>query len=253
MKKFVVVWMALILSASVFSQRSTNNDYWNTYRYTPKEGMVDDFEKAVAKKMAIFNNTPETAMLTYKIITGPNAGTYERVESDKYPKDYDLDRTNEMDYWNENVGKYVAKTGGQVRWDRMNNASLNFDPEKGTPSKYIQRTTFSVKADQILAFRRYFARMTKVAEKRGWKGVRLLFRIVSGGNRNEFVAVSGFDTHVRPESPKQENTWEEDYNELFGWGSLDEDVRKFDESIEIYGEFRETMILVPELSTGSMK
>jgi len=46
---------------------------------------------------------------------------------------------------------------------------------------------------------------------------------------------------------------EEDYNELFGWGTWTEDLNNFDASLEIYGEFTETMVLVPEMSTGMMK
>jgi len=253
MKNLLLVSIAILFSSSIYCQRSDDNDYWNTWRYKPKEGMVKDFEKAAAKKTAMFNNTPEKAIITYKVVTGPNSGTYERVESNKYAKDYDLDRSAEGDYWNENVGKFIEKSNGQVRWDRMNNASYKYDSTNGKPAKYVQRTTYSVKANGILSFRRFMARLTKVAEKRGWSEGRLLFRIVSGGNRNEFVLVQTFDTYVRPAEPEIETSMEEDYNELFGWGTWTEDLNNFDASLEIYGEFTETMVLVPEMSTGMMK
>ena len=220
MKKLLLFSMALLISASIYSQRNQNNDYWNTWRYTPKEGMVKDFEEAAAKKTAMFNNTPETAIITYLVVTGPNSGTYERVESNKYPKDYDLDRSAEGEYWASNVSKYIAKSNGQVRWDRMNNATLNYDPENSKPAKYVNRTRYNVKSDKILHFRRYMFRMTEVGKKRGWKATRLLFRIVSGGNLNQFVLVTSFDTYQRPTGGQENtNTFEEDYNELFGRGS----------------------------------
>ncbi len=73
---------------------------------------------------------------------------------------------------------------------------------------------------------------------------------------NEFnldaVLAEGFDTYKRAEEPENENTFEEDYNELFGWGSLDEDWQNFDGSLEYWGEQVDMLKLVPEMSTGMM-
>ena len=240
--------MILLLCASVYSQRSNESVYLNTWEYTPKDGMREDFEKAAAKKTAMFNKTPETAITTYRIITGSDSGTYVRVEGNKSAADYDLDRSAEGKYWNDNVSKYVAKAGGQVRWRKLNNGSYDPDPENTTPSKYVQRTFYNVKADKVLHFRRPLTRMTKVAEKRGWGG-RSLYRLVSGGNRNQFVVAAGFDTYKRAESQEFETTAKEDYEELFGWGTWDEDWKKFDASLEYWGEQRDLLQLVPEMST----
>ena len=93
--------------------------------------------------------------------------------------------------------------------------------------------------------------MSKVAEKRGWEG-RSLYRLVSGGNRHLFVVAAGFNTYKRAAEAEQETTAQEDYDELFGWGSWDEDWKNFDESLEYWGEQRDLMQLVPEMSTGMM-
>ena len=95
-------------------------------------------------------------------------------------------------------------------------------------------------------------RLAKVNEKRGRTGSRILFRLISGGNRNQFVVASTFDTYKRGEGQKNENTFREDYDELFGWGSLEEDSQNFDASLEYWGERVETLVLVPEMSTGMM-
>ena len=253
MKNLLLFTLALVMSASLYSQRNDRSDYWNTWEYTAKDGMQQKFMEAAAKKTALFNTTPETAIITYKVITGSNSGMFVRVESGKSPASYDLDRSAEGNYWNENVAKYVAKNGGQVRWQRLNNGSYNYDPENSSPAKYVERTFFNVKADKILHFRRFMTRLSKVGEKRAWKGSRVLFRLISGGNRNQFVLASTFDTYKRTDQLTNENTFEEDYNELFGWGSLDEDSRNFDTSLEYWGEQKETMQLVPEMSTGMMK
>lgn len=249
MKKIVLFAMAILMSIPIYAQRNDNDDYWNRWEYTPKDGMREDFEKAAAKKTDMFNKTPETAIFTYRIITGPSSGTYVRVESNKSPADYDLDRSAEGKYWDDNVSKFVAKNSGQVRMERLNNGSYNYNPETNKPAKYVQRTTFNVKADKIMHFRRFMSRIADVMEKRGAQTTRILFRLESGGNRNQFVLATTFDTFKRDPMPEQENTWREDYDELFGWGSLEEDGNNFDASLEYWGEQVETLQLVPEMST----
>ncbi len=251
--KNLLIGLALIFCVSSYAQRNAENDYWNSWRYTVKKGMSADFEAAVAKKMIMFNNTAETGIITYRVVTGKNSGTYERVESMKYPKHYDMDRTAEGAYWQKNVSKFVESTSGQMRWDRMNNATLNWDPENpGTPSKYLERTTFDVKPSGTLHFRRFVARITKTMEKRGNKNVQLMFRCISGGSDNMFVVVRGWNSYQDRPWTDHDNTFIEDYDEQFGWGTFREDQKNFDAALESWGERTETMELVPSLSTGMM-
>lgn len=250
MKKLVVVSMVLCLSASMFSQRNDNSEYWNTWRYTAKEGMQQKFEDAAAKKTGMFNTTPETAIVTYRFITGSNAGTYMRIEARKSPADYDKDRSAEGNYWRDNVMKYVANNGGQVRWQLLTNGSLNYDAKNpGSPTKFVRMTTYNVKADKVRAFRRWMYRSSKVAEKRGNKNTRMLFRLHSGGNRNQFVVAFSYESHKRTDVREHENSWGDDYNELFGRGTVDEDSKNFDAALEFWGEETETLQLIPEMST----
>ena len=248
MKRSVLLAMALALSTCIYSQRSDDPVFWNTWEYTAKADMRADFEKAAAEKTAMFNKTPETAISTYRIITGPDSGSYLRVEGGKTAADYDLDRSAEGAYWNDNVAKFLAKNGEHVRWRRLNNGSYDPDPENTTPSKYAQRAFFNVKADKVMHFRRAMYRISKVAEKRGWEG-RSLYRLVSGGNRHLFMTAAGFDTYKRAASQEMETTAEEDYNELFGYGSWDEDWKNFDKALEYWGEQRDLLQYVPEMST----
>ena len=214
--------------------------------------MADDFIKAATKKTATFNSGAENAIITYRYVTGYKTGSYLRVQGDKSAADYDLDRSAEGKYWNDNVAKFVSNTSGQQRWQRLNNGSYNYDPDNpNPPSKIIQKTTFSIKPDKTGHFRRFMSRIAKMFEERNFDGSRVLYRLISGGSRNEFVLITTFDTYQRTGEQQQfENTFEQDYNSLFGGGSLDEDGDNFDASIEFYGETRETLHLVPEMSTG---
>lgn len=251
MKKQVLIILTFCLSTVVFGQRNSNQEYWNTWRYTPKTDMVQKFESAVALKTKTFNSSPELGIFTYKVITGPNTGVYERVEANKKPADYDMDRSVEGAYWDKNVAKYIGKEEGQKRWTRLKNGSYNFDPESSTPSKYITRTVYDVKADKIMHFRRFMSRVTEIMTLREMDINVLLFRLQSGGNRNQFVRVVGFSSYERV-MKSSETTWEDDYNKLFGWGSWSEDISNLDASIEMYGENTETLQLMPQLSSGMM-
>jgi hypothetical protein len=252
--KNLFLTLAIIFCASLSAQRNADNDYWNSWRYTPKQGKTADFEAAVAKKMQMFNNSPETAIMTYKIVTGRNSGAYERVEAMKYPKDYDKDRTAEGKYWEENVSEFIEESSGQMRWDRINNATLNWDAENpGTPSKYLERTTFDVKPGGVMHFRRFMYRVTKMREKRGNKNTQLMFRCISGGSENMFVLVRGWNKYQDVPWIEQENTFMEDYDKEFGWGTYMEDYNNFNAALESWGERTESMELVPSLSTGTMK
>ena len=95
--------------------------------------------------------------------------------------------------------------------------------------------------------------MAKVAEKRGWDAGRSLFRLVSGGNRNQFVLAITFNAYKRNEGPEMETSMEDDYDELFGWGTRREDGKNFDASLEYWGEDVETLKLVPSMSTRITK
>lgn len=251
--KNLLIGLALIFCASLNAQRSADNDYWNSWRYTPKQGMAEEFEAAVAKKMEMFNNSAESGIVTYKIVTGRNSGTYERVESMKYPKDYDIDRTSEGKYWQKNVSKFIEKTSGQMRWDRINNMTLNWDPENpGTPSKHLERTTYDVKSGKVTHFRRFLYRATETMKKRGNKDMHLMFRCISGGNDNMFVIVRGWNNYQDKPWSEHDTTFKEDYDDQFGWGAFDDDRQNFYDALENWGKMTETMDLVPSLTTGMM-
>lgn len=249
MKKLVFFTMAILMSISIYAQRNDEDVYWNTWEYTPKDGMREDFEKAAAKKTAMFNKTAETAIVTYRIITGSSSGTYVRVETNKSPADYDLDRSAELKYWSDNVNNFVAKSSGQVRWQKLNDGTVNYDPKNTTLAKYVQRTTYNVKADKIMHFRRFMTRVGQVIVKRGGKDPRILSRLQSGGNRNLFKLATTFNTYKQEPMPEQEKTWSEDYEAMFGYGSWDEDLNNYRASLEYWGEQVETLELVPEMST----
>ena len=255
MKKLFLFSLALAISVSMFSQRSSGDNavYWNVWQYQAKEGKVQDFMEAAAEKTAKFNATPERAMSTYRIATGRNTGTFVRISGPHKAADFDVDRSAEGKYWQENVGKYVGNNLGLQRWVQLNDATMNFSPGEGSPANYFEQTFYDVKQGKVGDFRRFQYRVVENMKKRNVPARRALFRLISGGNTNLFVVVTFFDTYKQEPNPQNENRWEDDYNDLFGRGSWDQDLENYRASFEDWGVMRETLQLIPQMTTGMMQ
>ena len=71
MKKSILFTLSILFCISLNSQRNANAEYWVSFTYQPKKGMVEEFEKAVADKTAKYN-AEENAIFAFQIMTGGN-------------------------------------------------------------------------------------------------------------------------------------------------------------------------------------
>ena len=82
--------------------------------------MSVEFEKAAALKTKKFNSTPETAISTYRVMTGPDQGKYERIQGNKNISWFNEGNQNGgINYWRKNVGQYIEKNDGRIIWWRI--------------------------------------------------------------------------------------------------------------------------------------
>ena len=138
--KFKILLFTVLLSTTLtFTQRNPNATYMTSFVYKAKDGMVEKFEKAAEKKTKMFNKEEGSIIYTYQVLTGNNAGVYERYLVGQSSSSYDLDRSEELEYWSENVMPYAEAVGGQMRWQWEEWATVGDQPE---PSKYINKTVF---------------------------------------------------------------------------------------------------------------
>jgi len=234
--KNIYILFAFLVTFSVQSQRNSESTYMSTFAYKAKDGMVDKFEKAVAKKTKMFNSEEGDIILTYKVLTGNNAGVYERYLVGQKSSSYDLDRSDELEYWEKNVAPYADQMGGQVRWLHEEWAAIG---ESGPP-KYLQKTIIRFKPGMGSHIGRRLARTGETWEKRDPNAWRRVFSITSGGDLNLFVVFGGFDTFEN--ALENDSTFEEDYNELFGWEQNSIDSENFFKALrEWNGTVRETL------------
>ena len=228
--KHIYILLAFLITFSVQSQRNPESTYMSTFAYKAKDGMVDKFEKAVAKKTKMFNTEEGSVILTYRVLTGNNSGVYERYLINQKSSSYDMDRSDELDYWDKNVAPYGDPVGGQQRWLLIEGLNIG---EGGAPSKYLQKRILVMKPGEETHVYKYLWRQGQVIQKRFPNSVRRAFRLISGGDTQVIAIFSAYDSH--PRSSDSESSWEEDYNEMFGWEQQEIDSDNMAKSLRDWG------------------
>ena len=252
MKKSILFTLSILFCISLNSQRNPNAEYWISYTYNPKKGMTEEFEKAVADKTKKFNSTEENAFFTFQTLTGNQQGAYQRWQVRKSVGYFDEDRKKEGKYWNDNVDPYIADKSGQKIWVRVKTASYGWD-EGGTPSKYYNQEVVTIKRGKNQDFLKPQRRIKQLFEDNEASWNRAIFKLVSGGNAQQYMIIGGFDNHDRSSnssSNKPEGiSWADLYNEKFGENSWADDWSASNEAIEAWGATSRKLEFRPELSS----
>ena len=71
MKNYLIVF-TFLLSGLIYAQENTGAELWITFEYTPKMGMNQKFETALAEKTKLYNK-PDNAVYTAVLMTGAEA------------------------------------------------------------------------------------------------------------------------------------------------------------------------------------
>ena len=248
MKTKIFMLVALFATTISFSQTNNNANYINTFMYKAKPGMVEKFEKAAAKKTKMYNgdNNP---MLTYKVLTGNNAGAYRRYNVNQSISDYNQDASDEQEYWNKNVMPYGEVVYSQTRWQRYSWG--NQGDQTRSPYKFITETFYTVKPGHVSKFNTFQARVGQVFTEAYPSEGRAVVRLVSGGNRYLFIVFNGFDDYGN--ESQIDSNFQDRYNSMFGINQWDVDLDDFLSSLDYFGSnanSQHTLQFIPELSTN---
>ena len=164
MKNLYFLATVLFTLLLAFSQSSPDAEYWITFEYTPKKGMVSKFI-AIAEKTKLYNKTQETSAYTTKLTSGADAenGRYERIMPRRSIDWFLMDNPAQDKFWMDNVDKYVQNGEGPYVWGRIKELSLNF--EKPEPQRYMRSLTRVMKNGNQDHFWRYLKRYNQVLAK----------------------------------------------------------------------------------------
>lgn len=249
MKRLLIVLILALVCMPAMSQLNPNWEYYRTMRWKANPGQTDNFMKAAGEKTKMFNNTPETAMVTYRIMTGPDQGKFERVSANKTLSQMYSQNPEEMEYWGKNVSEYTNEPSGAKVWWRIKGWSVNWPPENMRPSKYLSVQTLTIKNGNNGNFRRYMNRRMQILKENTSRQMAV-FKISSGSQLLEFRVITFFDDPMNAmgEWKTEDFSMQEAYDDKFGWNAYRTDQELFFQSIEIYGNLVETHQLVPEMS-----
>ena len=96
----------------------------------------------------------------------------------------------------------------------------------------------------------FLGRLKRVYEEHSYTGITAVFRVMSGGNTNEYIICEGFDKYGEFGSyPDTDKTEEELYNEMFGWESYRKDAKAYNDALEMYSRTTERQHFNSKLST----
>ena len=249
MKNYVLIIIIILNSHFGFSQSSPDAEYWITYEYIPKKGMIAKFEQAIAEKTKLYNNTQEMSVFTAKITSGADAenGLYERIMPRKSIDWFLIDNSAENKFWMDNVEKYIQKGEGPYIWARVKELSLNF--EKPEAQRYMRSLTRVMKNGNQDHFWRYLERYKQVLAKVRPEIRWAVFYLDSGGNANTVRIITTYNDIRLPQGASDGENIQEAYNEIYGDGSWKNDFQLYNESLLEWSREQYNASFMPGLST----
>ena len=234
MKSKIILLVALFVTTIGYSQRSPNNTYLTSFLYEAKAGMIDKFESAAAKKTKMFNSEEGNIIWTYRVLTGPAQGQYVRFLINQSSEDYGQDKSEEYGYWEENVSKYANSVSGAQHW-RLNEPLSVGDDSTDAP-KYLERSTVvMIPGMETNVYRALYRQGVIMDKVYSGSTVRRVFTLVSGGNTQTIASFRAFNEFPHWGNLTEDQSWEDLYNEEFGWQQFDTDSQAYDNSIREWG------------------
>ena len=228
MKSKIILLVALFVTTMGYSQRNPNQSYLTSFVYEAKQGMTEKFESAAAKKTKMFNSEEDNTIWTYRVTSGPSQGQYVRFLINQSSEDYGQDSSEELAYWEKNVSPYANVVSGAQHWSLIEGLNVG---EDSPAAKYLERSTVVVKPGQQSHVRKYLYRQGVIMDK-AYEGsaLRRVFSLTSGGNTQTMAVFRAFNEFPHW-SDSSNQSWEEMYNDEFGWNQLEIDSEAFDNAI----------------------
>ena len=157
---------------------------------------------------------------------------YVRFLINQSSEDYGQDKSEELNYWQNNVSKYANVVSGAQHWSLRQGLSVG---EDSPAAKYLERSIVVMRPGQEQHVYRFLYRQGVIMDKAyDGNALRRVFTLVSGGNTQTVAVFRAFNEFPHW-SDTSNQSWEEMYNEEFGWNQLQIDSEAFDNSIREWG------------------
>jgi hypothetical protein len=244
--KNLFITLLLMSWTLITVQAQTDYKQWETHRFRVKIGQEADFENALAAHNKKFHNAAPYKTGIFQVHTGPNSGDYElaigpmtftQLEGRPAGEAHDSDWAKVMEH--------VASTGESVYW--RSDKDIMYTPASGTDGFNTNRWRYFT----ILPGERdrFEGLLKQVAEVYTAKKYAASFTVywkwgASAGphacTEIGMKSLAYFD---------QANTFEKDFEEVHGFGSLSKFYEEFELCVDRTKTYDEIVEFMPDLSS----
>lgn len=251
MKKLFLLLVVTLTIFPSFSQEENPQQWFFRSRILQvDQSNIAEFEKAVAKKTQMFNNSEDQPRwVTFRILSGPQANNYVRMQLTNDISDFDNEDLKGNAYWQKNVGPLHTSLGNSF-WTRSN--STSYVPENPSQMNLRRVIIYNYKDEGEEDFWRFRGRVKRAMVESGYPS-RMSVLVCNSGCSGNIVQVrfhhQGFVGQRSDYGEPLQNMITK-YNELFGEDSYEQDSNKASESLVENGMNVRHHELISELSSG---
>ncbi|MDG1247729.1 MAG: hypothetical protein P8N64_05160 [Flavobacteriaceae bacterium] len=220
-----------------------------------KSGQMEKFIEMAGKKTKKFNNEEGAARFwTYEILTGSDAGKIWRMRGSdaEYMDNWDAN-SEESNYWQKNVGPYIANgsVNGMYMWNYVGEMSHNVDSKN---QNHVMGLVYKFKDSGEQDFWRFRERIVAARKAMDTQPKGSMHSIIctSGCNGNTALILFEYESYSDQQSYNQEMLPKmiEKYNELYGNDAYEQDGSKVDNALVENGRGRLHLRFIPEASSN---
>ena len=220
-----------------------------------KAGQMDKFIQMAGKKTKKFNNEEGAArFFTYEILTGSDAGKIWRMRASdaQYMDNWDSN-SEESNYWQKNVGPYIAdgSVNGMYMWNYVSEMSHNVDSKD---QNHTMALIYKFKDSEEQDFWRFRERVVAARKAMDTQPKGSMHSVIctSGCDGNTAIILFEYESFSDQQKYNQEMLPKmvEKYNELFGNNAYENDGDKVDDALVENGRGRLHLRFIPEASSN---
>tara|TARA_A200000113_G_C8829325_1_gene343182 strand:- start:607 stop:1338 length:732 start_codon:yes stop_codon:yes gene_type:complete len=211
---------------------SVNGQFLQSRLLKVNQSNVAEFEASVAQKTKLYNSKEgQPRYITFKILSGPYAQNYIRVQYADEISEFDVIDKVGNDYWFKTTGKLHISEGNRIF---SRNTEASYSPKEAQRVNHRRILYYKIKPGMGKHFWRYRTRLVKALEAANWPNRVSTLNCNSGCNGN-WVMVRYHHKDFKSEYDDNTKMFPivvEKYDELFGKNSYEDDSQMLQMSVD---------------------
>ena len=246
MKKNLITILCLLFSIGASSQ------VIRTWNWTPNAGESAEFEKAVAEKTKKHNASKDGAyMLTFKINSGNETGSYWRIRLEDELKNFDKKYTSGLKAMQNNAAKHARMTRSAF-WNIVKRATYWPEGDNNFKKPLKRYFIYNYDGEKDADFWAFRYKVQGAIKESGVDINMTTLQCFAGCQGNQVMVIfshSNFEDFQNDNDTEWAKVYEK-YNEIYGV-KYESDLSEFESSLTLggFGRYSGTMMFQPEMSS----